>query len=250
MKIISWLDLTTLYEDDCGTMKETLEKAAKLGARLDGARLDGARLVNARLDGASLVNASLDGARLDGASLVNASLDGARLVNASLDGARLDGASLVNARLDGASLVNASLDGARLVNASLVNASLDGARLDGASLRTADLVRIKDDFFTVLDAAAAEVPALLAALRAGHINGSAYEGECSCLKGTIATARGVSYKTMQGPLAPNVKTPAEAWFLGIKKNYKPDNSQVASITEEWILEWQGKHPITPCPAAL
>ena len=184
MKITSWLDSTTLYEDDCSTMKETLEKAASLGARLDGA-------------------------------------------------------SLVNARLDGASLVNASLAGASLVN----------ARLDGASLRTADLVRIKDDFFTVLDAAAAEVPALLAALRAGHINGSAYEGECSCLKGTIATARGVSYKTMEGPLAPNVNTPAETWFLAIRKNYKPDNSQVASITEEWILEWQAKQPLTPSPAA-
>ena len=209
MKITSWLDSTTLYEDDCSTMKETLEKAASLGA--------------------SLVNASLAGA-----SLVNASLAGASLVNA-----RLDGASLVNASLAGASLVNARLDGASLVNASLVN----------ASLRTADLVRIKDDFFTVLDAAAAEVPALLAALRAGHINGSAYEGECSCLKGTIATARGVSYKTMEGPLAPNVNTPAETWFLAIRKNYKPDNSQVASITEEWILEWQAKQPLTPSPAA-
>ena len=174
MKITSWLDSTTLYEDDCSTMKETLEKAASLGARLDGA-------------------------------------------------------SLVNASLDGASLVNASLD--------------------GASLRTADLVRIKDDFFTVLDAAAAEVPALLAALRAGHINGSAYEGECSCLKGTIATARGVSYKTMEGPLAPNVNTPAETWFLAIRKNYQPDNRLVPRLTEERILAWHAHHPLTPSPAA-
>lgn len=149
---------------------------------------------------------------------------------------------------DSATLVETVLN-AIAKGARLVNASLDGASLDGASLRTADLVRIKDDFFSVLDAAADEVPALLEALRAGHINGSAYEGECACLKGTIAKARGVSYKAMEGPLAPNVNTPAEAWFLGIQKNYKPDNSQVAAITEEWILEWQAKHPPTPSPAA-
>ncbi len=135
---------------------------------------------------------------------------------------------------DSATLVETVLN-AIAKGARLVNASLDGASLDGASLRTADLVRIKDDFFSVLDAAADEVPALLEALRAGHINGSAYEGECACLKGTIAKARGVSYKAMN--------TPAEAWFLGIQKNYKPDNSQVAA------LEWQAKHPPTPSPAA-
>ena len=225
MKIVHrWDPQRVLFEDDSATLTETV-----LNAVAKGASLVNARLVNASLDGASLDGARLDGARLDGASLDGASLDGARL-----DGARLDGA-----RLDGASLVNASLDGARLVNASL----------DGASLRAADLLRIKDDFFLVLDAAADEVPALLDAVRAGHINGSAYEGECSCLKGTIATARGVNYKTMEGPLAPNVKTPAEAWFLGIKQNDKPSNSQISSITEEWILEWQGKHPLTPSPAA-
>ena len=141
-------------------------------------------------------------------------------------------------------VLNAVAKGARLVNARLVN-----ARLDGARLRTADLLRIKDDFFLVLDAAADEVPALLEAVRAGHIKGSAYEGECSCLKGTIATARGVSYKTLEGPLAPNVNTPVESWFLGIKQNDNPSNSQISAITEEWILEWQGKHPVTPSPAA-
>ena len=240
MKIVHrWDPQRVLFEDDSATLTETVLNAVAKGARLVNARLVNARLDGARLDGASLDGASLDGARLDGARLVNARLDGARL-----DGARLDGASLVNASLDGASLVNARLDGARLDGASLVNASLDGA-----SLRTADLLRIKDDFFLVLDAAADEVPALLEAVRAGHINGSAYEGECSCLKGTIATARGVSYKTLEGPLAPNVKTPAEAWFLGIKQNDNPSNSQISAITEEWILEWQGKHPVTPSPAA-
>jgi hypothetical protein len=42
----------------------------------------------------------------------------------------------------------------------------------------------------VLSAAPAEVPTLLAKVRAGEVDGSVYEGVCACLLGTIANARG------------------------------------------------------------
>ena len=229
------------------------------GARLDGARLDGASLVCARLDGARLDGARLDGARLvgaslDGASLVGASLDGASLDGARLDGARLDGASLVGARLDGASLVGASLDGARLdgarldgaslVGASLDGASLVGASLDGASLDGASLDAIRDDVERVLDAATAEVPALLAALRDGRINGSEYEGTCACLVGTIAKARGCHYRELGDDLVPDSDSLAERWFLGIRVGDTPGRSQIAAITERWIIGWlESREPV-------
>ena len=195
----------------------SLDGASLDGARLDGASLDGASLVGARLVGASLVGARLDGARLDGARLDGASLDGARLDGARLDGARLDGARLV-----GASLVGASLDGARLVGASLVGASLDGARLEN----------IKNDFWSILLRAPAEIQGLRLALTDGRVDGSTYEGPCACLVGTIANVRHANYQEIG--IKPDSSRPAERWFMGIKKGDTPETNQISRITVEWL----------------
>ncbi len=85
-------------------------------------------------------------------------------------------------------------------------------------------------------AAPAEVSGLLAALREGRINGSTYEGECACLVGTIAKVRGCKYRDLAG-IRPDPERPAERWFLAIERGDTPERSQVAKITEGWIVEW-------------
>jgi hypothetical protein len=80
------------------------------------------------------------------------------------------------------------------------------------------------------------VPALLAALREGRVNGSVYDGECACLVGTIANARGCRYNEVPG-LLPDSSRPAEAWFLSIGIGDTPERSLVTRITERWIEEW-------------
>ena len=133
------------------------------------------------------------------------------------------------ARLDGkrADLTGANLTGANLTRADLTRADLTGA----------DLTTIKADFFMVLFYAVKEIPALKQHLIDGKINGSAYEGECSCLKGTIATARGCSYTQLAG-IKPNTSAPAECWFMNIKIGDTPENNNVSKITLEWINEFE------------
>jgi hypothetical protein len=80
--------------------------------------------------------------------------------------------------------------GSRVCGANLVDADLVGADLRSADLVDADLVFVRDDLWAVLSAAPAEVPTLLAKVRAGEVDGSVYEGVCACLLGTIANARG------------------------------------------------------------
>ena len=224
--IKSWLTSEVIYEGEGDSLKVVLEAGVKAGVCFDRASLDGASLVGASLDRASLDGASLVGARLDRASLVGARLDRARL-----DRARLDGASLDRASLDGASLDRARLDGA-----SLDGASLDGASLDGASLVGARLTPIRDDIWAVLSASPAEVPALRQAIIEGRVNGSAYEGECACLVGTLANARGCNYKAIPN-LQPDSNRAAECFFMAIRKGDTPETNQAAALAVQWVDEW-------------
>jgi hypothetical protein len=238
------IDGVVLYTAETATdVRAALEEA--VGAGTDLYR---ARLVGARLDGARLVGARLVGARLVGARLVGARLDGARLDGARLDGARLDGARLDGARLDGASLDGARLDGARL----------DGARLDRVPVldRSHPLHFVRQDFWSVLDEAPLEVPALREALVTGQVDGSTYTGQCSCLVGTIAQARGVAtesipsrgFEGLASPVRPDASRPAEVWFLPIRPGQcaVPEGEMEQERTEglfrarlalRWVDEW-------------
>jgi hypothetical protein len=169
------------------------------------------------------------GANLYGANLSEANLSGANLSGANLSGANLYGANLYGADLSGANLSGANLSVADLSGAKLSEADLYGAKIDEWSTRS-----IRADLFDVLLRAQAEVPALLATLRAGKINGSTYEGECACLAGTIANARHVEYRIL--PFI-DAARPIERWFTGIAEGNTPENNTVAKITEGWIVEF-------------
>jgi len=134
----------------------------------------------------------------------------------------------------------ADLTDANLTRADLTGANLTDADLTGANLTDADLTDAKEDFLAVLDAAPNEVAGLLLALREGRIDGSHYEGACSCLKGTIANVRGCRYTELgdADALQPNSDRPSERLFMGISPGHLPSINPVAKIVEGWILEWQ------------
>jgi len=190
---------------------------------------------------ADLSGANLSGADLSDAYLSDANLSDANLSGADLSGANLSGADLSDAYLSDANLSGANLSGADLSGADLSGANLSGADLSDANLSGANLSAIREDLVQVLNAAPAEVPGLLAALRAGKVEGSTYEGACACLVGTLANVRGCFYREL-GALRPDPDRPAERWFLAITEGAKPENNQVAKITEGWIVEWLANGP--------
>ncbi len=185
---------------------------------------------------ANLCDANLGGANLGGADLGGADLRGANLRDANLRDANLRDANLCDANLGDADLGGADLGGADLRGANLRGADLGGANLCDANLRGADLTPIRDDLWAVLSGAPAEVPALLAKLRDGEVDGSCYSGACACLVGTLANARGCDY-TALGTVTPNSARPAERFFLAIDQGDTPETSQAAKLAEGWISEW-------------
>ena len=172
----------------------------------------------------------------------------ANLTDADLTGADLTGADLRGANLRGANLRGADLTGADLTGANLTGADLRGANLTGADLTGANLRSIRDDLWAVLSGAPAEVPGLLAALKAGEVNGSNYSGACARLVGTLANVRGCRYDQL-APVVPNSGRPAEVWFMQIQEGATPENNQAAKLAAEWIAEWLARMRATFAPSA-
>ena len=164
-------------------------------------------------------------------------LRGADLYGANLGGADLRGANLGDADLRGANLGGVDLRGADLYGANLGGADLRGANLGDADLRGANLTTVRDDIWSILSAAPNEVSTILAKLKAGKIDGSVYEGECACLVGTIANAKGCNYQKLAPLLRANASRPAEAFFTAIKPGDTPETSQPAKLAAEWIEDW-------------
>jgi hypothetical protein len=160
--------------------------------------------------------------------------DRADLTGADLTGADLTGANLTGANLTGADLTRANLTGADLTRADLTGADLTGADLTGANLMT--LSAAKEDLFAVLAIVPAQAAAVLSALKAGRVDGLRYYGECSCLLGTIATARGIEPDAIPG-LPRDADRPAERWFMQIRPGHLPDYFPVVALTVQWIEEW-------------
>lgn len=127
------------------------------------------------------------------------------------------------------------------------------AYLRGADLTMADTSAIRDDLYAALAYAPHEVPALLATLEAGKIDGSTYNGACSCacLAGTIARLTDdalyrsdslASGDTLACGLLLDADSPRERWFLAIQPGDTPENSPVAALTAQWIEAWLASHP--------
>jgi hypothetical protein len=208
-------------------LRHALEQAVSVGANLGGANLRGANL-----RGANLGDANLRGAYLGDANLRGAYLGDANLRGANLRGANLGGANLGDANLGGANLRDANLG-----DANLRGANLRGAYLGDANLRGAYLGTFKVDIFDILLRAPKEIVAVRSALVEGRVNGSVYSGACSCLVGTIATARGVEYRELGSGIEPNSSRPAEQWFMQIKEGDTPENSSAVKLTVEWVDEF-------------
>jgi hypothetical protein len=99
------------------------------------------------------------------------------------------------------------------------------------------LEQIKADFFKILGGLTSEISGLKTALIEGKVDGSAYEGACACLVGTIANIRRENYKEMLD-IIPNAWRPAERFFTNIHKGNTPSNSAIGAIVLAWIEEFQ------------
>ncbi|WP_322038222.1 pentapeptide repeat-containing protein [Burkholderia cenocepacia] len=217
IEILNRWTLKVIFECEADSMKVAVELAIKQRTYLR--------------------DAYLSDADLRGADLRDADLRGADLSGADLRGAYLRDADLSDAYLRDAYLSDADLRGADLRGADLRGADLSGADLRGAYLRDADLLPIKADFIEVISQAPREVPALIDALKAGRVDGSTYSGECACLVGTIANARGIDVDSAELGIPKDSSRPVERFFMAIRKGDTPETNAASKLALEWAETW-------------
>ncbi|MCA8251799.1 pentapeptide repeat-containing protein [Burkholderia sp. AU31624] len=237
IEILNRWTLKVIFECEADSMKVAVELACKQGTYLRDANLSGADLRDADLSDAYLRGAYLRGANLSGADLSDADLSDAYLSDADLRGANLSDAYLRGANLSGANLSDADLSDADLSDAYLRGAYLRGANLSGADLSDAYLLPIKADFIEVISQAPREVPALIDALKAGRVDGSTYSGECACLVGTIANARGIDVDSAELGIPKDSSRPVERFFMAIRKGDTPETNAASKLALEWAETW-------------
>ena len=150
---------------------------------------------------------------------------GVTLRRADLECTNLRVADLRVADLRVADLRVADLEGADLEGANLEFANLEFANLRGANLRGANLSVIWDDLKSVLIPNIQEINHLYLSLRDGKIDGSTYQGECSCLSGTLAHGEN-DYNCLPQPIVDtrDLYRPIERFFFRIKPGDTIDNS--------------------------
>jgi hypothetical protein len=185
-------------------------------------------------------DANLRGANLRDANLRGADLCGADLGDADLGGVNLSDADLSDANLGGVNLRGADLRDANLCGANLRSANLRDANLCGANLRSA-----KQDFLAEVLRLPNELEFLRDALIAGAVDGSTYSGECACLAGTLAHARGAEVgaggwlESLPGTdtaFSVSASSPREVFFTAIAKGDTPETNPASALALSWTEE--------------
>lgn len=104
---------------------------------------------------------------------------------------------------------------------------------------------VKEDLFELLALAyPPEIAELKTAFLEGRIDGSLYKGECACLVGTIAKARGVGHLEIEDwdklGLRVDPTSPAERFCTRVERGDTPDISSTAQKFVQWIDEYLQK----------
>jgi len=219
------------HEAEENSMKITLSMAIKARANLSGSDLS-----DSNLSGSDLSDSNLSGSNLSGSDLSDSNLSGSDLSGSNLSDSNLSDSNLSGSDLSGSNLSDSNLRGSNLSDSDLRGSNLSGSDLRDSNLRGSDLTPIRDDIWAVLSSAPSEVPALIAALKAGRVDGTTYEGECACLVGTIANVRNMHYRGLDS-LTPNPSRPAERFFLSINKGDTPETNQFSKLALEWSEQW-------------
>jgi len=220
-----------IFSGDFKSIKECVEAAVKQKVNLRGSNLRGSNL-----SGSDLRWSDLSWSNLSGSDLSWSDLRWSNLRWSNLRGSNLSGSDL---RWSDLSWSNLRWSDLRWSN--LRWSDLRWGNLRWSNLRWSDVAPARSDFLSEVLKLPNELEFLRDALKAGKVDGSTYVGECRCLAGTLAKAKGV--KNYNGENIKNglmfhadAGSPREVFFRAISKGDTPKKNPACKIALEWTEE--------------
>ncbi len=214
------------FEKENNTIKETVTELLKAKK---GEWIKSADLSDMDLSGIDFSNSQFD----------NSQFYNSKFYNSKFDNSQFDNSQFYNSQFDNSKFYNSQFYNSKFDNSQFYNSQFDSKTFD--NIRKSNQLHMfnsyKADFWMILLTRKAEIAGLKEALKNGIVNGSSYEGRCSCLVGTIANVAGCDYKSIPN-LKPDAGRPAERWFFMIKEGDTPETSEVVKLTMEWIEEFE------------
>jgi hypothetical protein len=203
----------------------------KLGLAVKWAIEKKVNLRGSDLSGSDLSGANLSGSDLSGSDLSGSDLNGSDLSGSDMRWSDLSWSDLSGSDMRGSDLRWSNLSGSDMRGSDLSWSNLNGSDMRGAkNLTDMQLRSIIADYWMILSMARAEVPALIAALRNGAVDGTAYSGDCACLVGTLENSGAKNL--------PRVSTsPAECWFMEINEGDKPGDDSAGGFASAKAMAW-------------
>ena len=125
---------------------------------------------------------------------------------------------------------------ADLRGADLIRADLSGADLSGViAWQSTEWARqAKQQLRYILSYCRPEVPGLIEKIKAGKVDGTQYEGECTCLIGSLGNDRAVEHIPDYTKGLHNL---SEQLFWQIKEGDTPETSEFSKMALEICLEF-------------
>jgi hypothetical protein len=184
---------------------------------------------------------NLRGSDLSGSDLRDSDLRGSNLRDSDLSGSDLRDSDLSGSDLSGSDLRGSDLRGSDLRGSNLRGSDLRGSDLSGSNLRGSNLSEIRADFLAEVLNLPNELEFLRDALIAGKVDGSTYSGECACLAGTLAHAKGIQNYNGESikngcTFKADAGSPRERFFLAIQEGDTPENNSACKIALDWTNE--------------
>jgi len=205
-------------------------------SQFDNSKFYNSQFYNSKFDNSQFDNSQFYNSKFDNSQFYNSKFYNSKFYNSKFDNSQFDNSQFDNSQFYNSKFYNSKFDNSQFYNSKFYNSKFDEVSFSNLK-NSGALEPIRCDFFGRLLILKSEVGYLKTALQKGRVNGSAYEGECSCFMGTIANAKKCTYKQLVG-LKPDSSSDTERWFFSIKKGDTPDNSLFVKQTIEWIEEFE------------